>query len=421
MGKEPDVGELIAQGENEQVEFKAEPKDLGKEIAAMANAKGGYILIGVSDRGRSVGVDVDKAKELVTNSLVSLTPSPKVEMKVSSLEGKPILVVKVYPSRHIVTVGGRAYIRIGRGTRAMDLSEVMRELVERGALSMDEAPSPVPREEADDSLIEWLMEQRKKRGLGGEPEKVLKALRLVKGDHLTLAGVLFLHPKPQEVYPHMAIRILVGQEWHHLKGPFKELFDRAMALLMAHNPTVVVERHRVRMERHAFSEKALREALVNALVHRNYAIGAEVFVRIGRDRISIENPGSFPPGVSPEDPKPVPRNPWIYETAFQLGYVEKIGSGIELIRREADSSPYFSVSFEVDKEWTKVVFKRLYPEVDEIGEALLSLLERERSTGELLGKVRVSRPTLLKHLKTLERLGLVERIGRGRGVKWRRK
>ncbi|WP_245612428.1 AlbA family DNA-binding domain-containing protein [Palaeococcus ferrophilus] len=109
-----EVVALIKAGENERIEFKKSVnRDIAREICGLANAEGGYILVGVADSGEIVGCDVKRSKEVVTSSLQGITPPIAVSMHVVELGEKEILVIKVPKSRTLCSIGGVAYIRIG--------------------------------------------------------------------------------------------------------------------------------------------------------------------------------------------------------------------------------------------------------------------------------------------------------------------
>jgi ATP-dependent DNA helicase RecG len=413
--------ELISKGECEEIEFKSNmPKDLSKSICALANANGGYIIIGISDGKKIVGVDAEKIKEKVSASLSSLLPIPKIKMKEVEINNKTILVLKVEKSKDLVTSGGIAYIRIGRSVRTMNLNEILIKASEVGIVEFDEQISPLTLSNISADCLQWLIKSRKKRWLVGSWKKILSSLRLIKKQRLTFAGVLFLYKKPQEIYPHTRIRVMKNNEWTNIEGPFKDLVKRSLDILKSEIKFIVLERLGERIEIPTYSERAFRETIVNALVHRNYALASEIFIKIG-DKIIIENPGSFPPGVSIEDPKPIPRNRWVYETAFQTGFVEKIGSGLEIIQNEAKKNPFFNVRFELDSNWTKVIFERSFESFGKDEEKVLLFLTKPRTSSEIAEFIGKSKPTVLNILKSLKNIGLVDCEGSGRWVKWFRK
>jgi len=135
---------LLREGESERVEFKTRAgRDIGAEIVAMANALGGYILIGVDDRGNIVGCDLKKTKEIVSGHLANMFPSPEIKFEKISVGKKNVLVIEVLKSERLLSIGGVAYIRVGTAKRPMSIHEVAALGAEAGLLSLDALPTDV--------------------------------------------------------------------------------------------------------------------------------------------------------------------------------------------------------------------------------------------------------------------------------------
>ncbi|MDQ1253117.1 MAG: ATP-dependent helicase RecG [Euryarchaeota archaeon] len=114
---------------------------------------------------------------------------------------------------------------------------------------------------------------------------------------------------------------------------------------------------RVKMEE--YPPGALREAIINAVSHRNYIINADVRIFIYPDRIEIKNPGGLLPGVDLDDPDHVPRNPSICSLLYDTGFIERYGYGIQLIKNETENHPLCSVTFKPDPNRFAVIFKKI--------------------------------------------------------------
>jgi ATP-dependent DNA helicase RecG len=113
---------------------------------------------------------------------------------------------------------------------------------------------------------------------------------------------------------------------------------------------------RVKLEE--YPPRALREAIINAVSHRNYIINADVRIFVYPDRIEIKNPGGLLPGVDLDDPDHVPRNPSICSLLYDTGFIERYGYGIQLIKRETENHPLCSVTFKNDSNRFTVIFKK---------------------------------------------------------------
>jgi len=146
---------------------------------------------------------------------------------------------------------------------------------------------------------------------------------------------------------------------------------------------------RGREERLELPEDALREALVNAIVHRDYRSTANVQVRIYHDRVEIIAPGGLPAGMKEEDlgQKSLPRNPLLFGLFYRMDLVEQIGSGILRIRDLCRDYGVSEPTFDVSENWVTVALPRavqgLTPEVTPEVTRLLSVIRGEMSRTEI--------------------------------------
>ena len=412
---------MIASGESEKVEFKKSvTNDFGEEIVALANSGGGFILVGVDDDGRLVGCDVDSSKKRVSSFLSAIVPPVDIKFDVFSIGGKNILVVEVGGSSTISTIGGTAYIRTGTSKRPLAFSEILSLGVEYALVPVDSMHTMVGEDAIDRGLWRWFLNRRRMRGLRhirGLKEK-LGVVKMVEGRKvLTLAGLLFFHRSPQEYLPHTYVRVRWGDSWERIGGPIWRQVDRAIDLLVEILPKRVFIRRLRRVELPIIPVEILREAIVNAVVHRNYGIHSEVFIDVAGNSVVISNPGSFPPGTSPENPIPIPRNPILYELMFQIGYVERQGGGIDMMRRLSNEYG-IDMKYDIKPYYTRLTFKAVDEFLDELERRMVSLLSEPMSSSELAALLGLSKPTVIKRLKDLAKKGLVRRVGRGPATRW---
>ncbi|RLF89453.1 transcriptional regulator [Thermococci archaeon] len=414
--------EVIREGENERIEFKktATP-DIAREICAMANAEGGYILIGVTDEGKIAGCNVKKAKETITSALQNVTPPLKVKMHVVNLEGRDILVVEVPKSSVLCSIGGVAYIRVGTGIRPLSIQEIVMLSSELGTITWDEFPV-AEISEIKEEYVEWFFNSMK-RARGREIprenwNRYLRSVRAIKGNKLTNAGVLFF-TDVKEFIPYAGGRIIKVAEgepvWsREFEGPIWKVIDEMYNELMSQFKVieVIVGTRRVKIPE--YPPRAIREAIVNAFAHRNYAIPSDVKIFIHSDKLIVRNPGGLMPGVDLEDPEHVPRNPNLCTLLYDTGYIEKYGYGLKLIREECKKHSLVEVEFKSSANKFEVIFRKKGQELlDDIDKRILEFLAIPRRTGEISEYVGLSKPAVLKRLERLEALGLVRAVGRG--------
>jgi ATP-dependent DNA helicase RecG len=312
-----------------------------------------------------------------------------------------------------------AYLRVGTSKRPLSIQEILALGVEELLFQLDRLPTDAPARELSMKYVRWFGERRRSRGLERtDVKRLIRTLGAITRKNgrsvLSLGGLLFFHPRPQDYLPHAAIRVIRSDRWKRFEGPVWSAVDEALAHIVAGLSTASLVVGARREDYPEYPPRALREALVNAVVHRNYSISSEVFVRIENDKLSISNPGGFPPGTSVENPRPVPRNPLLYELMFQAGYVERQGRGIRLIQEECEKHPFVCVEFRTGPDFTEVIFHKKPAELDDLETRLLAVLRgRELPSSALARELGTSKVTVLRRLKRLEAMGLVRARGRG--------
>lgn len=418
-----DLLKIIASGENEKVEFKRMvTNDLGEEIVALSNSGGGVIVIGVDDSGRIIGCNVKESKERISSFLSSITPPVKVSFFSFNIDGHEVLVLEIKESKSIVTIGGIAYIRAGTSKRPLSLPEILSLGAEYALIPLDSTHTSTKSSEIDRDIWRWFLKKRTEKGLK-EIKRLKEKLGITKKvngkELLTLAGLLFFHKNPQETMPHTYVRIRYGDSWDRVGGPVWKQVEETIKRIMNILPRTSILKGISRVEISPIPVEVLREAVVNALVHRNYGIYSEVFVDIEKNVLRIRNPGSFPPGVSPENPIPIPRNPILYELLFEAGYVERQGGGIEMMKHLC-MDHNINMKYDVTPYYTTLSFKiPIYESLGDLEKNIISLLSEPHSSSEIASVLGLSKPTILKKLKTLEKTGLVKSVGRGPKTKWK--
>ena len=127
--------------------------------------------------------------------------------------------------------------------------------------------------------------------------------------------------------------------------------------------------------------KALREAIINALIHRNYQKHADVRVFIFDTRVEVINPGTFPEGVSPDAPVHEPVNPILSQFMYDIGFIERYGSGIKMMKRLSKEWGNKAPRYEFHPLETKIIFDSPIQETTfiEIDDISAQLNERQRN------------------------------------------
>lgn len=331
--------------ERQNIEWKQSwHDDYLKWICGFANAIGGVIYIGKDNDGNVVGLtDYQKLLEDIPNK-VRNTMGIICDINLLEEHSLKYIEIKVNPYSVPVSLRGRYYYRSGSAKMEMtgvELNEFLLkkagktwdDVVEEGASVMD----------IDEPSVEKLIADS--HGKGRLPDtkglstfQVLEKLQLTEGDKLKRAALVLFGKNPAKFYPNVEVRIgRFGVDAADLRfqvvveGNLVQMLDEVQIQLnnkFLVRPVSFKGMHRI--EEDSYPVAALREMLLNALVHRTY-MGAHVQLRVYDDRLSIWNEGTLPNGLSLDDLKKEhhsrPRNPKIAKVCFMAGYIDTWGRG----------------------------------------------------------------------------------------------
>jgi len=410
--------EILKKGETERVEFKSRvTSDLGQEICALANAFGGHIFVGVDDEGHIAGCEVSTSKERISQHLTSIVPPIEVVFHTIDIDKQKVLVVEVPSTGGLCSIGGTAFIRVGTSKRPLSIQEIFIMGAENILFEMDKTPSGMTG--LDEDLVEEFFERARSKIFN--KMDYLKKLEVItpKGE-VSITGVLFFHSLPQSLLPHSSIRLIHSDgRWKRYNGPIWKIIDELESDLKGQLLSYPIRVGFRRQDILEYPLSAIREGLVNAMTHRNYAIKSEVFLELGSDFLEIRNPGSFPPGTSPQNPVPIPRNPLIYELMFQAGYVERQGRGIDLIKSECEAHPFVDYEYLITPNQTRLRFLRTSKGLTEDQQRIVKELSHgAMSSSELGDRLNMSRATIVRRLSELMSFNIIKKKGSGPSTRY---
>ena len=360
--------DIIALGEGFTTEFKQSgTSHLGRELCAFANSTGGVILIGVSDSGEIVGVsDINKLKSEVQNIARSIEPPLVVE--IDSVEN--VLLVSVPPQNSKpYSSGGKFYLRDGATSQRMSRNEIREFFFKEGVIHFDEMANEWFDMKAD------LADERFNRfarhaGLPAGMNKIqtLENLHLVRNGRMTNAGAWLLADDILKFNSaaNVSCALFMGStktrilDRKDFNGDVYSIYQAVIGYLLEKLNTELIIKARGRDERLELPEEALREAVVNALAHRDYRSTANVQIYIFQDRVEIVSPGGLPAGMTPEllGKKSIPRNPLLFGMLYRMNAVEHVGSGIKRIRDICRNYGFEEPRIEVENDWITLSFLR---------------------------------------------------------------
>lgn len=345
------IDEILQKGEGSTREFKetTECKGVINTLIAFSNTSGGYLIIGINDKTHHIlGVDdPHKVAESLANQIHDIIePRIMANIEVMPYRNKHLIVIQVYPSAfrpHYKKLEGKeksTYIRIGSTTRQADKD--LLKVIERSTSprSFDEELFyKINCEEVDFTAASQFFEDHKKLN---QNDFVSLGVLEKEGDNLipTVGGILLFGKNRLRYFPHACIRAAAFYneteflDKQEITSFFPQAIDEALDFVrknMRVGLKIEDSRHQEIWE---VPKIALREAIINAIVHTDYSLtGAPIRVSLFNDRIEIENSGLLPWGLTFEDLKEMGvsklRNPVIARVFNELGLIEQWGTGIK--------------------------------------------------------------------------------------------
>ncbi|WP_446007929.1 RNA-binding domain-containing protein [Candidatus Electrothrix sp.] len=353
-----DIRQLIQQGENHAVEFKlsqVHADSLAKEMTAFANSYGGVVLLGVDDKGNIQGLSKDRDwEEWVANISRNnvIPPIMSAYQEVDIDDGKVgVITVEKGLERPYQTSRSLFLVRVGSTSRTATQGELMRLFQQAGLFHFDlTAVQNTGLKELNltkiaDYFQRWDVDITDEEDL----ETLLANTDILTHDgQVTVAGLLLFGLQPQRFLHNSSIIFA-----HYLgKKADSELLDRqviegtldyqvdACLTVIKHNlknPSVIIEGKR-ESTIVQYLDKVFRELLVNACVHRNYAIsGSRIRILQFNDRLEFISPGRLPNTVTIEKLRSgvsYAVNPVIVKFMENLRYIDKLGRGLPMVYRE---------------------------------------------------------------------------------------
>lgn len=449
------IMELIQTGESKVVEFKSEiplGAQLSQTICAFANRAGGYLVIGIKDSGEVIGLSSETVSdylEKIPNIIHdSVFPMIIPEIYTTIVSGKIVLVIQVYPGNNVpyyLKSKGKmegTYVRVGRTNKRADL-EMIKEL-ERQKLnrSFDQDIFEMLNSDDEDMLIS-VLEHALSTSITKEKLINMKLIeRIGEAEYFTNAGAIILGSmsnasvkcarfQGESIIDFMDRKVFTGDVFTVIKDVMLFFGNHLMHSAMIKGYGLQ------RREALEIPEEVLREGLVNAIMHRDYAIeGADIKVAIFDSKIEITSPGGLPKSLTIDDiysGRSEIRNRALANLLLKAGYVEQWGSGIprimEMCREAGLREP------EIEEKGLFVVL-RIYrrqfsgqksiiakKKTDEIAESLKQIYDmlvedNEITVREVADKAYLTEASAQRRLKTLQEKGLIERVGSKKTGRW---
>jgi ATP-dependent DNA helicase RecG len=456
-----ELAALVGGGESEGVEFKAttgQRLEAARTVCGMLNGRGGFVLFGVRDDGTVVGQQIGaRTLEEVVESVRRIEPFVLLAPERVPLEGgREVIVLRVpggLPGPFALE--GRPYVRQGPTTTVMPQEQYRRLLLEQmhaGSRWENQPARELDIGDLDRSEITRTVDEAIRRGRMEDPGtrgtlELLRGLGMIADGSIVNAAVA-LFGGPDRFLPHYPQCLLrmarfrgtttaEFEDNRQVHGNAFELLIHAQRFLREHLPVAgrIVPGLFDRTDDPLYPPEALREALANALCHRDYAVGGSVSLAIFDDRLEIASTGTLHFGLAIEDlSKPHASRPWnplIASVFYRRGLIEQWGRGTLRITELTERAGLRKPEFEERAGELVVRFfpssyvapRRIEHSLTELQQRVLEALGREGSASlahlvSVLGDT-APRRLIQRDLSTLREFGLVTSSGYARGARWR--
>ena len=393
--------------------------ELAKDCVAFANAQGGEILIGIEDSSteppKEQRIQDKSLPESIQKNIVQRTQNVAIAPTIVTADnGGEYISVQVFRNAQTIasTTDGRYYIRISDECRPIPPDEMARLAADRNAFVWEEqtikrinyALADVNKKSA------FLKEIRTSGRVSAfikemSDEEIFEYYFFKKDEYLTNLGILWIGSRPHRaslLYP-PAIQVIRYDEnddkvWKLLLDDYflnpKELLEKVLTDVPDWQESIEIAEGMFRKNIPFFPLEVVRELVVNALVHRTYTTRGDVFINIFHDRLEIHSPGRLPYGVTPGNilSQSIRRNEHLSKVSYDLGLMEKEGSGYDLVYAKLlGSGKSIPIVQETNDRVTVIIGKQF------ISKDVVRLMDRASSDFKLRQKEVISLGLIAQH------------------------
>lgn len=428
-----EIKELLSLGETQNIEFKASCRNIdavGKIICSFLNTNGGYLIIGIEDDSNIVGIEnTQNIQEFEDQIIKKIAPKVLVSFEEQIINDKKVWIIEVPQGTDLpYSYDNSVFVRYGEMTRQADI-EIIKDMILRRQIEPERWERRFSdaniTNDLDESEIRFTIRSDKHDKIltytrGDTPAEMLEYLGFVKYGRLTCGGDVLFCINPAKRFPQSRVKAVcyksnkIDNDYIDMKsfeGPIVQNLEAVFAFVKRNIPSQMKfdPNSLKREEKAIYPLEAIREGLVNAFAHRDYAdFRGSILVQIFADRLEIHNSGRFLDGITSDTIAKgqisLLRNPDIAHTLYTRRYMEKLGRGGMLIRKACQEygliepkwsedingvTLTFFANMEVTMEVSREVDVEVVNEIIGKTQKLLILLEpnREYTKKELQEKV----------------------------------
>jgi ATP-dependent DNA helicase RecG len=463
------IQEITTRKEDQTFDCKSiqiDPKALAVPIVAMANADGGVLAIGVSDKTRKIeGVDQHTAKlnELLRVPLDFCNPSIHAKCSYLTCTDKDgnenhILLMEIPASMYLHTnQADEAFMRVGDKSRKLSFEERVQLMYDKGERFYED--TAVYGATVDDIDMDAVTEFIRLVGYSKPPLEYLRenngfvTVKKQGKEDVSTACILLFGKNPQKFFPRARTRFIryegvdekVGAEMNVIKDvTFEGTILNQVRKTIDFIETQVREhtflgQHAQFVTRRDYPEFVIQEMTVNSVCHRAYSIkGTEIQIKMFDDRLVFESPGKLPGMVKPTNIRNThfSRNPKIAAFLKAYHYVKEYGEGVDRIYRELEANGTSALSFRTDDFILKISVPKVIEKVSvnvtenaietsqktsqKTPQKIIELVRENPyiSTSEMAEIIGIDRRNIARNIKKLQEQGIVRRVGPDKGGFW---
>lgn len=449
--KKEELIQLIKNGETQEVEFKEgcpQNHELSETICAFANTDGGCFILGVAKKGEIKGIvcNLDKLQLDIANANQAVHSPPIMSASVFEIESKKLAVIGVNRAndKNAHTFKGVVYVRIGSSTKRLEGQSLFDFLKNKQILCFDEQDTEAKFDDLDKEKIKLYLSKREQEAyLKSNSIKdfiVSNMLGKSNGDiRLKNVAVLFFSKEPYKWFPQNEIRVVkfsgtepinVLSQRDFRLNPFENI-DQSLDFIrqFISKRFIIPEDSARRVEIDEYPSSVIREAVINAVAHRDYFSYDSIQINIFDDRIDITNPGGLPEGLTREffGKRSVRRNPITYRLLRDCNYVEGLGTGIPKIINEMRKSGLRDPEFHFESGFFVVTLRNIKSAIKPI-EGMRDLNQRQLTAMNYLKQNKtiksktyaninnISLPIAIREINELIKFKFLRKIGSYRGA-----
>lgn len=437
----------------------ADPEAFAETLVALANADGGSVVIGISATGKpGTLVGEEDAVDALTAALRLCRPPMVTEWSMQPGPTGPVVVLRVPRSGELHTLwDGRVLVRRGAENRPLAGADIDSVLGGRttGEFELQEVAGAT-RQDLDDKVIDTYLERRLERSPSSTPmpkDRLLQQIgALSESMTPTVSGLLLFGREPQLFLPHSRAIFVRFADAHapapdairtggfgygrreEFLGPLPVILESAWRVILQEMDKRSVVRGLHRREETEYPVFAVREALVNAVAHRDYRLtGRSIEIRMYTDRLEITSPGGLPAHITLDNivEEHYSRNPRIVNGLYQWGYIEELGLGIDRMIDEMVAAGHNPPKFEAKSHRFTVIMtnnrdagRAVEAWENNMNERQIKAMEYLQRTGSITNRdyrelcPHVGQETIRLDLADLVSKGVLLKIGDKRGTRY---